>query len=212
MKRTIDPTARPVAGLVLAELTTGCGDVSKPAHAPSAMKVSAAQGSRERRQEHQGANAVNTSPNRSRRTTPGVWRWVCGALLAFACSAPAWSQGKKPDLYDLDANLVLLSPKVKPIYLKALGPLAHEQWLARLGGPAPHNKRVTVAGSDFVHMSSCKNHDCADNNAVFLYSPEQGVLYGTIHQKGKTTLIGSPPPAVASELPTLWKKQFRQQP
>jgi len=180
------------------------------ANAPSASKVSATQGSRQHCQEHRGVNAVIASPNR--RTTPGVWQWVCCALLAFACSAPAWSQGKKPDPYDLDANLVLLSPKVKPIYLKALGPLAHEQWLARLDGPAPQNKRVTVAGSDFVHMSSCKNHDCADNNAVFLYSPEQGVLYGTIYQKGKTTLIGAPPPAVASELPALWKRQFRQQP
>jgi hypothetical protein len=212
MKRTTDPTARPVAGLALAELTAGCSDAGKAVHAPSAVKVSAAQGSREGRQKHKGADAVNSSPNRSRRTTPGVWRWVSGALLALACIAPAWSQGKKPDLYDLDANLVLLSPKVKPIYLKALGPLAHEQWLARLDGPAPQNKRVTVAGSDFVHMSSCKNHDCADNNAVFLYSPEQGVLYGTVYQKGKTTLIGAPPPAVASELPALWKKQFRQQP
>ena len=157
-------------------------------------------------------NTMNASPSTGRRTAFAAWPWVCGLLLALACSAPASSQGKKPDLYDLDANLVLLSPKVKPIYLKALGPLAHEQWLARLDGPAPQNKRVTVAGSDFVHMSSCKNHDCADNNAVFLYSPEQGALYGTVYQKGKTTLIGAPPPAVASELPALWKKQFRQQP
>ncbi len=119
-------------------------------------------------------NTVNTSPSIGRRSAFGVWLWVCGLLLALACSAPAPSQGKKPDLYDLDANLVLLSPKVKPIYLKALGPLAHEQWLARLDGPAPQNKRVTIAGSDFVHMSSCKTHNCADNNAVFLYSPEQG--------------------------------------
>jgi hypothetical protein len=139
-------------------------------------------------------------------------RWIGCALLALACSTPASSQGKKPDLYDLDANLVLLNPKVKPLYLKALGPLAREPWLAQLDGPAPQNKRVTVAGTDFVHMSSCKNHDCGDNNALFLYSAEQGVLYGTIYQKGRTTLIGAPPPAVAAELPALWKKQFRQQP
>ena len=42
MKRTIDPTARPVAGLVLAELRAGCSGAKKPAHAPCAMKVSAA--------------------------------------------------------------------------------------------------------------------------------------------------------------------------
>ena len=35
---------------------------------------------------------------------------------------------------------------------------------------------------------------------------------GTVHQKGKVTLIGTPPPAVAAELESLWKKQFRSQP
>jgi len=85
--------------------------------------------------EHQGTNTVNTSPSTGRRTAFGVWPWVCGLLLAFACSAPASSQGKKPDLYDLDANLVLLSPKVKPIYLKALGhddQAAEDRWGAAL--------------------------------------------------------------------------------
>jgi hypothetical protein len=164
MKRTIGSTARLAAGLALYALKAGCGDANKPAHTASPMKVGKVR---------------------------SVSRWVCCASLALACTAPAWSQGKKPELYDLDANLVLLSPKVKPIYLKALGPLAHEQWLARLDGPAPQNKRVTVAGTEFVHLSSCKNHDCADNSAVFLYSAEQRVLYGTIYQKGKATLIGA---------------------
>lgn len=31
-------------------------------------------------------------------------------------------------------------------------------------------------------------------------------------QRGKSTLIGNPPPAVAAELERLWKKQFRSQP
>jgi hypothetical protein len=30
-------------------------------------------------------------------------------------------------------------------------------------------------------------------------------------QRGKSTLIGNPPPAVAVELEKLWKKQFRSQ-
>jgi hypothetical protein len=30
MKRTIDPTARPVASLVLVELTAGCSDAKNP--------------------------------------------------------------------------------------------------------------------------------------------------------------------------------------
>ena len=118
---------------------------------------------------------------------------------------------KQYELHELDANLVLLGPKVKATYFKALGPLAREPWLAKLDGPAPQNKRVRVAGVDFVQLSACKNHDCGDNNALFLYSVEQGVLYGTVYRKGRTTLIGAPPPAVASELPKLWKKEWRQQ-
>ena len=117
---------------------------------------------------------------------------------------------KKYALHELNASGVLLEPKSRATYLKALGPLARERWLAKLDGPAPDNKRIKVAGADFVQMSSCKNHDCADHNAVFLYSGEQNVLYGLVFQKGRTTLIGAPPPAVASELPKLWKKEWRQ--
>jgi hypothetical protein len=38
------------------------------------------------------------------------------------------------------------------------------------------------------------------------------VVYGKVVQKGKSTLIGSPPPAVAAELDKLWKSEFRSQP
>ena len=118
---------------------------------------------------------------------------------------------KKYELHELNASGMLLDPKIKAAYFKALGPLARERWLAKLDGPAPDNKRIKVAGADFVQLSVCKNHDCANHSAVFLYSVPQDVLYGTIYQKGKTTLIGAPPPAVASELPKLWKKEWRQQ-
>ena len=132
-----------------------------------------------------------------------------GASMPAPTAAAAAPQ-KKYELHELDANAVLLSPKVKPTYFKALGPLARQPWLAELDGPAPQNQRTRVAGVDFVQMSACKNHDCADHNAVFLYSAEQNVVYGAVYQKGRTTLIGAPPPPVASELPKLWKKQWRQ--
>jgi hypothetical protein len=38
-----------------------------------------------------------------------------------------------------------------------------------------------------------------------------GVVYGTIYEGGKATLIGAPPPAVAAELEKLWKTEWRQQ-
>jgi hypothetical protein len=71
---------------------------------------------------------------------------------------------------------------------------------------------MKVAGEDYVMLDTCKNHDCYDNNVVLLWSGVKDVVYGKIHQRGKSTLIGSPPPAVAAELETLWKKRFRSQP
>jgi len=46
---------------------------------------------------------------------------------------------------------------------------------------------------------------------VLLYSAANGVVYGTIYEGGKATLIGAPPPAVAAELEKLWKTEWRQQ-
>ncbi len=56
-----------------------------------------------------------------------------------------------------------------------------------------------------------ENHDCFENNVVLLVGP-QDVVCGKVYQLGKSTLIGSPPPAVATELEKIWKKQFRSQP
>ena len=134
----------------------------------------------------------------------------CDGGASKPAPAAAAAPAKKYELHELGASDVLLDPKLKATYLEALGPLARERWLTRLDGPAPMNKRIKVAGADFVQLSSCKNHDCADHSAVFLYSVEQDVLYGTIYQQGRTTLIGAPPPAVASALPALWKKEWRQ--
>ena len=50
------------------------------------------------------------------------------------------------------------------------------------------------------------------NNTVLLYSSAPEVVYGKVYQRGKSTLIGAPPPAVASELEALWKKEWRSQP
>lgn len=105
----------------------------------------------------------------------------------------------------------LQEPAFKTAYAKALGPRAKTPWLAKRDGPAPQDKFIDVAGERFVMNSFCKNHDCNDNSAVLLYSPERKVVYGTVYEKGKTTLIGEPPPAVAGELGKLWKKEWRSQ-
>lgn len=105
---------------------------------------------------------------------------------------------------------LLNDSKFKSAYYKALGPKVKETWLAKLDGPAPLLRKIKVAGTEYVLASACKNHDCGDNNTVLLYSAAQGVVYGKIVQQRRATLIGAPPPAVASELERLWLAEWRQ--
>lgn len=109
----------------------------------------------------------------------------------------------------LGPTALLKDPKFRSLYYRALGPKVSEAWLAKLDGPAPPMKRVKVVSVDYTLASACKNHDCGDNNAVLLYSPNRSVVYGKIFQRGRTTLIGAPPPAVAAELDRLWLAEWR---
>ena len=127
-----------------------------------------------------------------------------GLLTALALSAVA--QAQKPK----EAWEYLQEPAFKNAYMKALGPKANTPWLAKRDGPAPQDKFVDVAGHRYVMNSFCKNRDCGDNSAVILYSPEKKIVYGTIYEKGKTTLIGDPPAAVSGELAKLWKQEWRR--
>ena len=128
------------------------------------------------------------------------------AALAVAAVAAAHAQkAKEPWEY-------LQEPAFKSAYMKALGPKSKTPWLAKRDGPAPQDKFIDVAGERYVMNSFCKNHDCNDNSAVLLYSPARKAVYGTIYEKGKTTYIGDPPGAVATELAKLWKKEWRSTP
>jgi hypothetical protein len=115
-------------------------------------------------------------------------------------------------LTELSAAGLLYNAKAKEIYYKSLGPLVKEPWLAKLDGPSSEGQAMKVATDDYVMLYTCKNHDCYDNNVVLLWSGVQNVVYGKVNQKGKSTLIGNPSPAVAAELEKIWKKQFRSQP
>lgn len=146
---------------------------------------------------------------------------IRSALIMLAvASAPVCAQGK-PDantqktfkgyaLHELGAAGLLYDPKVKATYYKVLGPLAREPWLANLDGPSSENKPVKVAGADYVLISTCENHNCDQNSVVLLWSGAQDVVYGKVYQRGKSTLIGTPPPAVAAELEKLWKAEHRR--
>ena len=139
----------------------------------------------------------------------------CAVLTLAAFGSPAWSQGK-PDantakifngyaLTQLTAAGLLNNAQAKATYYNALGPLKKEPWLAKLDGPSKEFRPVRVAGDDYMLGGTCKNHDCYDNTVVLLWSGVHNVVYGKVVQKGKSTLIGSPPPAVATELEKLWK-------
>lgn len=132
-----------------------------------------------------------------------------GAPTKVATPAPPQ---RKYALTELSAAGILMDPKAKAAYYKALGSLRREPWLAKLDGPSTENKPVTVAGTDYVLAICCKDHDCHDNNTVLLYSAAQNIVYGKIYQRGKSYLIGTPPPAVARELEQLWRKEWRSNP
>jgi hypothetical protein len=150
-----------------------------------------------------GKRARHCDPNRN--VAPGT-----GSPDAQAKADPNKFNGYSLD--ELGASGLLFNPKSKATYYRALGPLSKEPWLAKLDGPSPQNKKVKAANADYFLLSTCKNHDCFDNNVVLLYSGAQDVVYGKVYQRGRSTLIGAPPPAVAAELEKLWKSEFRSQP
>jgi hypothetical protein len=118
--------------------------------------------------------------------------------------------GAPPPALPLQSADLLRDPRFKAAYLQALGPLAKEDWLARMSGPGIELKKVKVAGNDFALAAVCKPHDCADHNTVILWTPKPGVLHGLVHQKGRNTLIGNPSPDVAKELQRMWAAEWRQ--
>jgi hypothetical protein len=105
---------------------------------------------------------------------------------------------------------LLSDRKFKSAYHKVLGPKVREDWLATLDGPAVPTSKINVAGSEYVFASSCKNHDCADNNVVLLYSPTLGKVYGKVFDRRRASLIGNPPAPVVAELDRLWVATYRQ--
>ena len=106
-------------------------------------------------------------------------------------------------------GVMLKDRKFKSAYMKALGPLANEPWLALLDGPSPETRNVKLLGTDYQLVSACKTHDCHDYSTVLLYSAAGKKLYGHVHRAGRTTLLGAPTSEMAKELKTLWEATFR---
>jgi len=103
---------------------------------------------------------------------------------------------------------LLVDARFKKAYYKALGSRAKDAWLARLEGPAPAVKTVRVSGTEYLLASFCKDRDCADNNAVVLYSQQNGAVYGKVFERRRAFLIGDPSSAIAAELDRLWMSEW----
>lgn len=140
----------------------------------------------------------------------GLRFYRCAGAPARA-TAPAEPQ-RQYELHELSASGILMYPGAKAAYYRALGPLIEEQWLKELDGPSSENTYVVVAGAEYLRGYCCKNHDCYENNTVFLYSARQDLVYGLVYQDGTSTLIGEPPPEVAKDLERLWQELFRSNP
>jgi len=109
-----------------------------------------------------------------------------------------------------DTGDPLNHPRLKQTYLRALGARANLPWLAKLEGPGPERKRVRVDGADYTQVAVCKPHDCYDNNALVLFSIENGVVYGKVLDRQTPLLIGAPSPTMAAALEKSCRGEFRQ--
>ncbi|HWI12159.1 MAG TPA: Ivy family c-type lysozyme inhibitor [Burkholderiaceae bacterium] len=122
-----------------------------------------------------------------------------------AAAPRAAAPGAAPELGTLVEDAAF-----KRAYLKAIGPLAAQRWLARFEGPAPSTRMQTFDGTPYVVIGICKAHDCYDHNASFLYSAAQQRVIGLVQQNGVKTLVGAPGAALAPQLERLWQSQWRQ--
>lgn len=104
---------------------------------------------------------------------------------------------------------LIRDPRFKPAYLKALGPLARQGWLAQMNGPAPDLTRQRIGGVDYTVAAFCMQHDCADNNAVLLYDAAQGRVYGLVQQRGQQQSFGQPPGPLLIDLHAIWRREWR---
>lgn len=135
----------------------------------------------------------------------------CAGAPPAPAVAPA-EPARQYELHELSASGILMYPGARAAYYTALGPLSEEPWLRDLDGPSSENAYVIVGGAEYLRLYCCKNHDCYENNAVFLYSARQKLVYGLVYQGGEATLLGEPPPEVATDLERLWQELFRSNP
>jgi Inhibitor of vertebrate lysozyme (Ivy) len=132
---------------------------------------------------------------------------LSAAVLPFlvASVSPAAAVAAGVDTL-VNAN-VMKDAAFRAAYVQALGPLKREAWLIDMDGPGTQ-RLETVAGSRYLLVTTCKDHDCGANNMVVLYATAPPALYGEVWRGGRLTAIGNPPPRVALELKKIWNTEW----
>jgi hypothetical protein len=135
--------------------------------------------------------------------------WHCDGA-ARAATAPAEPAATKlPPPPTGSPAALAQGPAMQKAWRAALGDRENDRWLVRREGPAPEPQWVTVDGTRYLLHAFCKPHDCHDNNAIALYDQGSGRIYGLVQRSGRNSLVGAPPPALASQLDRLWREQWR---
>lgn len=152
-------------------------------------------------------NAITAVAPRTTHLAPAMLRPLRVAAIA-SLGWLSWGAAIAADTMVTTDDL-LKNPQFKSAYLAALGPKAKEKWLREMTNSSLV-RNVKLDGVDYQVAAPCKPHDCGDNNLLVIYSPTKGAVYGSLHEKGRTTLIGAPGPALGAELERMWTKEFRQ--
>ncbi|MDB5847236.1 MAG: hypothetical protein JWP29_988 [Rhodoferax sp.] len=109
-----------------------------------------------------------------------------------------------------ETEKMLLDEQFKSSYLRALGPLARDRWLAQLEGPRPPTRQLRLDGNEYTVIAVCKAHACADHNTVLLYAATQATVFGKVFQAGQSRYYGDPSPALAVALDQIWATEWRR--
>ena len=101
----------------------------------------------------------------------------------FAPPPPvAQGQTKGPYLFDL--------PKLYPAAFKLWQQtiprsMNFPSWLSKFDGVAAPIRDVTVEGKSMKFSTVCMPHDCGDNEAGVLFSPQQNRIVAVVHMAGQ---------------------------
>jgi hypothetical protein len=92
-------------------------------------------------------------------------------------------------------------------YTKTIGTLKVEPWVKSLGGPSSPSKLINIEQEDWVHINSCKPHDCAGKNITILFNSKTNEMCALLHSED-VQYIGNPNQKMRVILKKLHKKEF----